>query len=327
MTKFWVWDYYYQLWCDTCSRFHPALDWLEFKGQHPWQLDEHARKTLRGMSRSKKLRPFLWIKWASPERQHPSIKEIQKGWDDGAEIWNGRYNTYGDAYRRTIFNPALFPLIGDVQKKKILDAGCGNGYLCRLLAKKGARVTGIDLSGKLIEIAMRYEEKNPLGIRYEQANLANLARFPSAYYDMVISVYVLCDVRDCREAVSEIARVLKPGGRFIFLIEHPCFSWHTGGWERVPADSERTEDCLYFKVDDYFKRGTLESQWGGLPVLLGFHRPLSDYFYFLQENRFLVRNLIEPRPRRRALRERPREWNREDRIPPVLIVDALKPKK
>ena len=89
-------------------------------------------------------------------------------------------------------------------------------------------------------------------------------------------------------------------------------------------DSQRSEDNLYFKVDHYFRRGTLESQWGKLPVLPSFHRPLSDYFRYLKEAGFLVRDLLEPRPLRRALRERPREWEREDRIPPALIIEAIK---
>ena len=141
---------------------------------------------------------------------------------------------------------------------------------------------------------------------------------------MVISVYVLCDTRDCRKAISEIARVVKPDGRFIFLIGHPCFGWQIGAWERIPEDSQRSEDFLYFKVDSYFKRGTLESQWGEIPVLLSFHRPLSAYFHFLRESGFLVKDLIEPRPRRKALRDRPREWDKEDRIPPVLVIDAVR---
>lgn len=207
---------------------------------------------------------------------------------------------------------------------EILDAGCGTGYLSRLLAERGARVTGVDLSKRFIEIAEQYEKKKPLGIRYDRADLADLSRFPDRSFDLVVSVYVLCDARDCRKAVSEIGRVLKPGGRFIFLIEHPCFGWQAGGWERVPKDSMRNEDCLYFKVDSYFKRGTLEGQWDELPVLLAFHRPLSDYFRFLKESGFLVRDLIEARPRRKAIRERPRDWEKEDRVPPVLIIDAVK---
>jgi ubiquinone/menaquinone biosynthesis C-methylase UbiE len=264
------------------------------------------------------------MKWAPAELQNPSLNDIQQGWDNGAEKWDATYSKYGDSYRRNIFNPALFPLIGNVKGKRILDAGCGTGYLSRLLAEKGAKVAGIDLSQKFIEIAKDYEKKRPLGIRYEQANIANLSRFPSAYFDLVVSVYVLCDARDCKKAIQEIARVLKTKGRFILLIEHPCFSWHAGGWERVPKDSQRTEDCKYFKVDNYFRRGTLQSQWGELPILLSFHRTLSDYFSYLIESGFQVRNLIEPRPLRRSLRKHPREWDTEDRVPPVLIIQAVK---
>jgi 2-polyprenyl-3-methyl-5-hydroxy-6-metoxy-1,4-benzoquinol methylase len=324
--KFWAWDYYYEVWCKKCSSYHPALDWIEFKGKHPWQKDPSAFRTLRGLNRNKKFKFYAWMKWAPTELQNPSLKAIQQGWENGAKTWNANYGKYGDAYRRNIFNPTLFPLIGKVKGKKVLDAGCGAGYLSRLLAEKGAMVTGIDLSQKFIDIAKDYEKKKPLDIRYEQGNIANLSRFPSTYFDLVVSVYVLCDVRDGKKAIQEIARVLKNKGRFIFLIEHPCFSWQAGGWERVPKDSQRTEDCCYFKVDNYFRRGTLQSQWGELPILLSFHRTLSDYFRYLIDSGFQLRKLIEPRPLRKSLRRHPREWDREDRIPPVLIIEAVKQK-
>jgi SAM-dependent methyltransferase len=324
--KFWAWDYYYEAWCKKCLRYHPALDWLEFNGIHPWQKNKSAYRSLIGLSRKKRFKPYGWVEWAPGYIQNPSLNIIQQGWNNGAEKWNANYGKYGDSYRRNIFNPALFPLIGNVKGKKVLDAGCGAGYLCRLLAEKGAKVTGIDLSKKFIEIAKDYEKKKSLGIRYEQENIANLSRFPSAYFDLVVSVYVLCDVRDCRIAIQEIARALKNKGRFIMLIEHPCFSWHAGGWERVPKDSQRTEDCWYFKVDDYFRRGTLQSQWGELPILLSFHRTLSDYFRFLIESGLQLRKLIEPRPLRKSLLQHPRDWDTEDRIPPVLIIEAIKQK-
>jgi len=307
-----------------CSRYHAALDWLEFKKKHPWQKDKSAHRALKGLSLRERSQPWGWIRWAPLELQYPSLREIQKRWDSAAEKWDATYGKWGDSYRQNIFNPALFPLLGDVRGKRILDAGCGAGYLSRLLAERGAEVTGVDLSKKFIEIAQHYEKRKPLGIRYVCANLADLSQFPSSCFDIVISIYVLCDTRDCGKAIHEIARVVKPGGRFLFLIEHPCFGWQAGGWERVPQDSQRNEDCLYFKMDNYFQRGTLESQWGKLPALLSFHRPLSDYFRFLREHGLLVRDLIEPRPLRKALRERPGEWEREDRIPPVLIIDATK---
>ena len=208
--------------------------------------------------------------------------------------------------------------------KRVLDAGCGQGYLARLLAERGAHVIGVDLSKRFIEIARQYEKKNSLGIKYIKADLAHVTQLKNNCFDLIVSVYVLCDVRDYDKAVGEMARVLKPGGRFIFLIEHPCFNWQSGGWKRVPADSLRTEDSMYLMVKDYFRRGTQESQWGKLPLLLTFIRPLSDYFHSLKKHGFVVRDLIEPRPRRSALRTHPVEWGEENRVPPVLIIEAWK---
>jgi len=324
--SFWAWDYYYALWCKDCKRYHPVLDWLEHINRHPWQLDEKAPRALRGLNKNKYLKPYVFMRWAPENLQNPTLQEIQKRWDAGAEIWDAGYTKYGDAYRRNIFNPALFPLLGNMKNKKVLDAGCGTGYLCRLLAEKGARVTGVDLSKKFIEIAKQYDNKKPLGVRYLRADLAHIPELTASSFNLVVSVYVLCDVRDYDKAIKEFARVLKPDGRLVFLIEHPCFSWSAGGWEHTPLDSNRTEDWLFFKVDKYFTRRTQECQWGRLPRLLNFCRPLSDYFHSLKKHGFLIADLIEPQPTSRSLRRRPREWDAENRVPPVLIIDALRRK-
>src|SRR5690349_16229375 len=78
----------------------------------------------------------------------------------------------GDLTRQYLLNPAIFALLGDVRDKSILDAGCGQGYLCRLLARKGARVTGVEPSEAFSRYALRREESEQLGIRYVQADLS-----------------------------------------------------------------------------------------------------------------------------------------------------------
>ncbi len=322
--RFWAWDYYYALWCTACRQYHSVLDFAEYAGKHPWQKDRQALRVQKGLYRGKTLKPMVYIGKAPERLQHPSRREIQRRWDRGADIWDAGYTKYGDRYRRVIFNPALFKLIGDVRGKRVFDAGCGTGYLCRLLAERGARVTGIDLSKRFIEIAREYEKKKSMGIRYHHGDLSQIPQVKTGSFDLVVSVYVLCDVRDYERAIGEIARVLRSRGRFIMLIEHPCFSWGAGGWEHVPLDSQRTEDRRFFKVDNYFQRRTEECQWGTLPVLLSFYRPLSDYFHALRKCKFTVVDLFEPRPKREALRMRPREWTSEDRVPPVLIIDAVK---
>ncbi len=323
-SKFWAWKYYYSIWCETCGKYHPALDWLEYTGRHPWQVDVSALRSKLGLYPVNKLKPWVFLRWASGKYAKPSMAEIEKRWNQGADVWDAGYNKYGDAYRRDLFNPALFPLIGKVKGKKVLDAGCGTGYMSRILAERGARVTGVDLSKRFIEICRQYEKKKPLGIKYYKADLSRMPRIASSQFDLIISIYVLCDVRDYDRAIKEISRVMKKNGRFLMLIEHPCFSWQSGGWVRIPVDSQRNEDMPYIKISDYFRRGTMESSWGKLPILLTFYRPLSDYFHSMKKHGLVVLDLIEPRPRKKAILTRPADWGHEDRIPPVLIIEAKK---
>ena len=78
----------------------------------------------------------------------------------------------GDLVRQYLLNPTIFSLLGEVRGKRILDAGCGQGYLCRLLARKGASVTGVEPAEALIRYALRREERDQLGIEYVQADLS-----------------------------------------------------------------------------------------------------------------------------------------------------------
>lgn len=86
-----------------------------------------------------------------------SEEEISKAWDKAADGWSSRYSEYGDMNRRFVIDPVIFRILGSVKGLFILDAGCGNGYLCRLLARRGAKVFGVGISKRFIEIAMRKE--------------------------------------------------------------------------------------------------------------------------------------------------------------------------
>ncbi len=333
--KFWEWDYYYDLWCDKCKKHHGALDWLEYKGKHPWlqgcNPSTRRRRSLRagvargrrGLSEEKETGPRFWMRWKPGFEKRPSQSKVKRSWDGAAAIWDSGYDGSGDSYRKHIMNPALLSMMGKVKGKVILDAGCGNGYMSRILAEKGAKMTGVDLSSEFIALAKRYEKKKPLGIKYYQGDLAKLGMFSSRQFDLAVSVYVVCDVREAEKAIKEIARVLKPKGRFLFLFSHPCFSWKDGGWRWKVNDSQRDEDAEFI-MNNYPEEGVMEVQWGQLPVLYSFQRTLTTYFGYLKDNGFVVQDLLEPRPKRETLNERPRDWQREDRIPPVIIIDAVK---
>jgi len=322
--KFWKWTYYYVIECDACNEYHPALDYLEFLGKHPWQLHPDMQKRLEGLDHETALPKSTPT--FSLEKELISEKQISQAWDKVADKWISGYTEYGDSNREHVIDPAIFRLIGSVKGLSILDAGCGNGYLCRLLAKKGAKTVGVDISKRFIEIARQKEKEEPLGITYHVGTMCNLTMLQGEMFDIVISNLALMDVHDLNKALKEIHRVLEKNGKIVFSVMHPCFSSPPiHGWVRVPQDSDRKEDRIYWKVDRYFDRSVEVWQYFDLPPLYSFHHTLSDYIKTLIKSGFTIIDLEEPVPSKKAIKEHYREFGNEyDRIPWFLIVVAEK---
>src|ERR1041385_4731068 len=89
---------------------------------------------------------------------------VRDSWDRVADAYAEGQASGVDYYRYEFFGPAQLALCGDVHGLRILDVGCGNGYFARALSRRGARVTGIDISPRMIEHARKQEVAEPLGI-------------------------------------------------------------------------------------------------------------------------------------------------------------------
>ena len=275
------------------------------------------------MTRDERL-PERWVFRTAP-LDSVSDEDVRKGWDAVATWWVTRYTARGDINREWVIDPVLFRFLGVVKGLRILDAGCGNGYLSRLLTRRGAKVEGVELSPKMLEGARAEEAKRPLGIRYHLGDLANLSRFRGRTFDVAVSNVVLQDVRRYREATREIHRVLKPRGRFLFSMTHPAFeSPVPGTWVREPKDTERIEERRFLAVDRYFDRVAVFWSPPGLPPAISFHRPLRDFFAALTDVGFLIRRYEEPFPSKKAL-EKYRFFADLTRIPLFIVVEAVKP--
>jgi 2-polyprenyl-3-methyl-5-hydroxy-6-metoxy-1,4-benzoquinol methylase len=92
--------------------------------------------------------------------------DVINAWSRASQEIVANFGDEGDFIRRNLWNPVIFGLVGDVSGKTILDAGCGQGYLSRLLAKKGAVVTGIEPAEPWYTYAVQREQAERLGIRY-----------------------------------------------------------------------------------------------------------------------------------------------------------------
>ena len=213
--------------------------------------------------------------------------EVRKEWDNSSKAWADFVRTGKDHDREELNNPAAFTLIGNIKGLTTLDLACGEGYNTRILARKGAKVTGIDFSPKQIELAKQVEKKENLGIKYIMMNAADLTRLRDSCFDLVTCFMALQDIENYRKAVSEASRVLKPNGRFIFTIPHPCFEKITVNGKTVNA-AEAYFGETKFPINWNMKRLSIPFR------TISFHRTLTDYFDAINRSQLRVSKLVEP---------------------------------
>jgi ubiquinone/menaquinone biosynthesis C-methylase UbiE len=210
-----------------------------------------------------------------------------KTYDDIAEWydhWVGTHSMRDDPYFQ-----AVAPLMGDIAGLRICDLACGQGRVARHLADLGAHVVGIDLSEKLLAIARRHEETTPRGIEYLQADAQALDDQIAGLFDGILCFMALMDIPDLAATLHGVARILRPGGWFVFAILHPCFHTARSGEMDLPAGTVRT-------IGRYFVEGHWQSETRtGPPRLVGsYHRMLSTYVNSLADAGLQLVRLSEP---------------------------------
>jgi 2-polyprenyl-6-hydroxyphenyl methylase/3-demethylubiquinone-9 3-methyltransferase len=103
----------------------------------------------------------------------------------------------------------------DWHGKDVLDLGCAGGFMAEAMAKRGANVTGIDPARAAIAAARRHANAEGLQIGYD-VGVGEALAYDDASFDAVVCVDVLEHVADLKQVLSEIARMLRPGGVFLF---------------------------------------------------------------------------------------------------------------
>lgn len=137
-------------------------------------------------------------------------------------FWVQIIREHRDKYRNELTDPAMLRAIGDPGGLAVLDAGCGEGYLSRKLARQGATVTGIDFSANLIEAARAKSLNDTLSVSFDVGTVDDLP-YENEAFDLVVCNHLMNDLRDPSKAITQFSRVLRTGGRLIILMVHPCF--------------------------------------------------------------------------------------------------------
>jgi GrpB-like predicted nucleotidyltransferase (UPF0157 family)/ubiquinone/menaquinone biosynthesis C-methylase UbiE len=200
-----------------------------------------------------------------------------------AEQYDAFSEVYAEHAEKSVTNalydrPAIVDLAGDVEGKRVLDAGCAAGHLSALLAGRGADVLGVDASAGMVAVARR---KFGDVARFEQADITGPLDVEDGSIDVITASLVLHYLKDWGPALAEFRRVLKPGGVLVFSVHHPGEDWRWFGKEN------------YFEVElleDEFPLGEHRQQ------VRFYRRPLSWTFQAVRDAGFEVDRLVEPMP-------------------------------
>jgi 2-polyprenyl-3-methyl-5-hydroxy-6-metoxy-1,4-benzoquinol methylase len=231
-----------------------------------------------------------------------------------ADFWDRNQKTIHSDY---LVRPLVLKLLGKVKGKDVLDAGCGDGYLSRSIAKKGGNVVGIDISDKLIKVS---KAKSP-NIKFFVDSVVNYEKI-FQNFDTVISVIVLQHLskKDIIQSLQKTYSLLRSKGVFIIAIPHPLM------FAKKPSSDWIT-----------FHYGNL-SYWNTKKVTISlqdingksfstktYTHSLSFYLNEILRAGFQIKDVIETKPSKKDISEYHEKWKDEALFPSYMLLKLIKP--
>jgi ubiquinone/menaquinone biosynthesis C-methylase UbiE len=245
------------------------------------------------------------------------------GWGAVAGEYGESFIKNDGSYHATVLLPNLLRVVEPRKGKKILEVGCGDGFFSAEFAHAGAEVEGSDIASAMISEA---KQKYP-HVRWYVASADNLSFAKNELYDAVVIVLALQNIEHLQEALKEVARVLKPKGSLVAVLNHPAF--------RIPKHSswgfDEATDTQYRRLDSYLSESAEEidmdpGKTSGKRKTISFHRPLQVYVKALAKNNFGIVGLeewISNRKSENGPRQKAEDTSRKE-FPLFLMLKAQK---
>ncbi len=207
-------------------------------------------------------------------------------WEAHADWWQREFTDGVDPE----YTDQIIPLVVEWTAgfERILEVGTGEGQVARAMAARGARVVGLDPTRNQIDEAAR-RGGGPTYLR----SGAELLPFPDASFDAVVCCLVFEHIDAVDEALAEVARVLRPGGRFVFCLNHPLLQTPGSGW----IDDQMIDPPeQYWRIGPYLVEQAVVEEVEKDVFIRFVHRPLGRYINTMADNGLMLERLLEPAP-------------------------------
>jgi 2-polyprenyl-3-methyl-5-hydroxy-6-metoxy-1,4-benzoquinol methylase len=260
--------------------------------------------------------------------------ETRAAWNANASFWDERMGE-GNDFVEVLIWPATERLLELQPGERVLDAACGNGLTSRCLAAMGAEVVAFDFAEELIDRAQARTKEHRERISYhvlDATDEAALLALGQGRFDVALCQMALFDMAEIRPLMRALSRLLRPGGRFVFSVIHPCFNnphmVHVA--EMVDRDGDLVT-VYSVKVFGYMTptvaRGAAIA--GQPEPQLYFHRPLQDLLGAAFNEGFMLDGLEERAfpPEHCAGRSFLSWGGNYAEIPPVLVARMRLPRQ
>jgi SAM-dependent methyltransferase len=232
-------------------------------------------------------------------------------WEQSAAWWQAGFTAGADPeYEEQILPLASECLAG---ARSVLDVGCGEGQISRLAASLDGveRIVGVDPTWAQITVA----QARAGGPAYARGEASSLP-FADDAFDAVVACLVFEHIVAVDAAIAEVARVLRPGGRFAFFLNHPLLQTPNSGWidDQILDPPEQ-----YWRIGDYLIEDENLEEVEKDVFIPFIHRPLSRYVNALADHGLLVERMEEPAPPPGFL-ERASEYEAAATIPRLMLL-------
>ena len=257
--------------------------------------------------------------------------EALRAWNTNAAVWDDHMGADGNDWHLMLVWPDTARMLDLRPGERVLDVACGNGLSARRMAAGGAEVVGIDASEAMLERASAYATEHDRSIEYRQVDVtdeAALLALGDQAYDAAVGNMALMDISDIGPLMRALPRLLRPGGRFVFSVLHPCFN-NTGA--RVTEVAERHGEIQVqhsIKVSEYLRpiaeRGIALAHQPEPHIY--FFRPLHLLLQPAFEAGLMLDALAEPAfPEGYGEGSPAGNWNHYSQVPPILIGRLRRP--